>query len=269
MMPSPFRKKTVMRCFYINLQRRPDRLAHILKELDYLEMPYERIVAVDHRDLSSDKMHQYYDTERGFKEGRQLTSAEIACFLSHIKCWKKILEHNIPFAYVFEDDAMLSIEAKDIFREVNSVVSQYKISEASVVLFSHTKYYKNSNLVIKLKNGTALYESYGAPFCAHAYLITRDAIERLLTKMSGQKFLYPFDHNWRHWQDDRIIKLYSLVPFIATNNSKFESDIEETRQLKTKDTFAMHTRIIKKLRRHGFVYFWRFILGIKRQPFKQ
>ena len=44
---------------------------------------------------------------------RELTAGEICCYLSHKKCWEKLLESNEQWAAIFEDDAKFSSRVKD------------------------------------------------------------------------------------------------------------------------------------------------------------
>ncbi len=81
--------------YVINLDRRPDRLASIAAGLDRLEMKFERIAAVDARNLPS--------------EGdRVLGAAEHACLVSHRKALERFLGTVAPAALILEDDVVVS-----------------------------------------------------------------------------------------------------------------------------------------------------------------
>ena len=88
----------------INLDRRPDRMAYLHKNIP---LSFRRLSAIDGQNLSN-----YYfefpdllDTLRG--QSRIL--GEVGCSLSHYSLWKAHAERpNADFLLVFEDDVMLT-----------------------------------------------------------------------------------------------------------------------------------------------------------------
>ena len=94
--------------FVINLDRRPDRLAHMTKQLEGYS--WTRESAVDGKDFSLKDLRGagwYPDmTWRDPLLKRHLTTTEIACFMSHYNCWKHIVDSGKP-GIIFEDDVEL------------------------------------------------------------------------------------------------------------------------------------------------------------------
>ena len=85
--------------FLINLDSRADRLKKMISKLG--DLPFERIAAVDGQNLD----------ERGLVSPSarfRMAKNEIACILSHKLIWQKIVDDNIPYACVLEDDVHLS-----------------------------------------------------------------------------------------------------------------------------------------------------------------
>lgn len=112
--------------FVINLDRRPDRLQHMTAQLkDY---NWVRCPAADGREasLKSLRMRGWYpDTLwRDPLLKRQLTNTEVGCFVSHHKCWEKIVETNKP-AIIFEDDIEI-IKPLDL-EEINTMMESCDI----------------------------------------------------------------------------------------------------------------------------------------------
>jgi glycosyl transferase family 25 len=81
-----------MKTYVINLDRRPDRLAHMRQQLG--AVAFERVVAIDGADAP--------ETTNG------LTRFELACLGSHRIAWERFLEGSDPFACFLEDDVHLS-----------------------------------------------------------------------------------------------------------------------------------------------------------------
>lgn len=97
-----------MKTFVINLDRRPDRLNAITKQLDNLELKYTRVSATDGNALK-DSDCTFVDKEKFVARNKHLPKAgEIGCALSHMKIWNQIIDENIPVALILEDDVTIN-----------------------------------------------------------------------------------------------------------------------------------------------------------------
>lgn len=95
-----------MKCLVINLDRSGDRLAHITSEFAKIDVPFERVPAIDvHAVIRASK----------------LTNAETACFLSHRRCWQIIADGADQFGAIFEDDVVFSDEAGSLLADISWV----------------------------------------------------------------------------------------------------------------------------------------------------
>jgi GR25 family glycosyltransferase involved in LPS biosynthesis len=94
----------------INLDRRPDRMAYLHKNIS---LPFRRLSAIDGQNLSNYyfEFTELLDTIRG--QSRIL--GEVGCSLSHYSLWKAHAERpNADFLLVFEDDVMLTERSIEI-----------------------------------------------------------------------------------------------------------------------------------------------------------
>ena len=98
--------------FVINLDSSKDRLVSISQRLNELGIPFERIPAVNGRTLSDQQISQitypYDHFESKVRFTRELTKGEVGCFLSHRKCWERLLESEEEWALIMEDDINIS-----------------------------------------------------------------------------------------------------------------------------------------------------------------
>ena len=93
--------KKISKSFFINLDRRTDRLDHIYKTLPFYA---EKFSAVDAKELELNKeiKQLFPDTYN------KLTKAEIACALSHYRLWKQLSQDKDADNYlILEDDVVL------------------------------------------------------------------------------------------------------------------------------------------------------------------
>ena len=124
--PPPARKGTVL-TFVINLDRDKARLKRVETLLSERDVAFTRVPAVDARSLSPDEIAAAcaYPTPVSIR----LQPGEIACYLSHIKAWRLLLDSEEDCAAVFEDDIELSCDAA----EVLSAIADWMPEEADVV----------------------------------------------------------------------------------------------------------------------------------------
>jgi glycosyl transferase, family 25 len=81
----------------INLDRSPDRLAAATTAAAKVNLPLERVPAVDGR--ASPQGEGF-----GYTFDDQLSHGEVGCYLSHLKCAEIIVSRGLPYAAIFEDD---------------------------------------------------------------------------------------------------------------------------------------------------------------------
>ena len=96
-----------MKRLVINLDRSPERLAHMSREFARIGVGFERVAGVDgkeHPDLILQPQHAIHAT-------RPLSGSEIACLHSHRACWTIIAQDEAPYGAVFEDDMVFSSRA--------------------------------------------------------------------------------------------------------------------------------------------------------------
>lgn len=62
------------------------------------------------------------NTKRGKRTYHsELISGAIGCYLSHIRIYKKIVEDNIPYAIIFEDDVRFLDPEYIFWKKINSL----------------------------------------------------------------------------------------------------------------------------------------------------
>lgn len=101
-----------MLTFVINLDRDTARLERIEALLAARAVPFTRVQAVDGRSLSQADIEKIsvYPTAVSVR----LQPGEIACYLSHIRAWRMLLESDEERAAIFEDDIDISADAAEI-----------------------------------------------------------------------------------------------------------------------------------------------------------
>jgi len=156
-------------CFIINLERRPDRLqtsCFRVNQVGYKNI--YRFEAVDGQDenqlkkewanLNNPKINEK-DELFLINKGRQ------GCALTHIKLWKYIIDNNIEFATVFEDDIIFH---KEWFTRSEEYMKSTPTNFDILYLGCYLDYMIQAYI-------------YTAPvYCTHAYIITLEGAKKFL-----------------------------------------------------------------------------------------
>ena len=93
-----------MKVIVINLEKNIDRLKKISENLDRLNTPFERFIAVYGKEMSKDEIKK---TTTDNCQNILCNKGIIGCALSHMTIWKSFVESNDDFICVIEDDAIL------------------------------------------------------------------------------------------------------------------------------------------------------------------
>lgn len=165
------------RTYLINLARSADRRSHMVRQFAKASMPYEIIEAVDGRllDLSEPQFsYAAYDSN--------LTAGAFGCALSHFKTYQKILNDGRDFALILEDDVLLPTDLKEL---VDAVQRHMSGAEVVLLCFQSREALLTMAGAAQLPAGRSLVQvvDRGTPRSTAAYLITREACERMLKVM--------------------------------------------------------------------------------------
>ncbi|WP_417409014.1 glycosyltransferase family 25 protein [Hoeflea sp.] len=103
-------------CYYINLDRSPERDASFRAECARVGIEPTRVAAVDGRTINATEQARL----SALKSGRLgLGPGEMACYLSHRKVWTMIVEGPDEWAFVAEDDIHFSADAGVFFTDTS------------------------------------------------------------------------------------------------------------------------------------------------------
>jgi glycosyl transferase family 25 len=152
----------------INLDRAPERLAFQRAQAKHLGIDFERIPAVDGAKLSAETYHRY-----ARRWQRVMTRNEVACLLSHARCWEHVIELGCN-ALVLEDDAVLAEELPAFLNEAAAL-------EGCVVVNIETRC-RRAFLARERSaySSTGLYALLRAVSGSAGYLVTPEAAAMLL-----------------------------------------------------------------------------------------
>ncbi|WOE31277.1 MULTISPECIES: glycosyltransferase family 25 protein [unclassified Acinetobacter] len=149
-----------MQNYVISLTSADQRRQHIEHEFNKHSIDFKFFDALTPQDAKplAEKMQLDIHSER-------ITGGELACFMSHVSLWQKMLDENIPYMAIFEDDIFLGensnqfLSSSDWLKEDWAIVKLEAFSNK--ILLGKTEQIVNTSreiAVLKCKNlGTAGY----------------------------------------------------------------------------------------------------------------
>jgi len=215
-----------MRTYLINLARRPDRLATMLRQAAPLGLALHRIEAVDARAAEPGALDRWFAPGGPLGE---IPQGDKACLLSHRRAWEMFLATSDRHAVFLEDDVRLSPAAAGLLADDGWI-----LDDMAVVKLEH---YGPSGQRVLLddmrpaQQGFQLGRMLSRHTGAAAYILSRAAAEFL---MRESHFNLPVDHLLFNPNNSKLfarLSPWQLVPAIARQEEFVgeKSDIEGTR----------------------------------------
>ena len=205
-----------MKVFLINLDTNIARFAVADRQLKQLGVDYERFPAVYGKAMSEAERKEAVNGFRWWCAiGRPIAPAEIGCALSHYRIYQRMVEEEIPYICILEDDVVL----KPAFgAQLDFIASQLDVTLPQVVLLSNHTAERCETQCIKVAR---------ADMFTEGYVITKPAAKALLK--ANLPIQVPCDH-WGRWVKRGVIQLYHAFPTVATQDQvTFASSTSEGR----------------------------------------
>ena len=169
-MPVPNQFLEILRApsFVVNLDTRPDRLAattEALRNAGFSDV--RRFPAVDARD-----QHRLEPAWKAcgsppfaaWDSGFETVPGKQGCFLSHVALWQEILDRNLPYACIFEDDVVFHRH----WAQLAPTAFTFTPQDYDLLFMG--------SMIVTLGSGLVRRTPV---YCMHAYLITREGAARL------------------------------------------------------------------------------------------
>ena len=172
--------------YLINLKQSTDRLMTMQGFLSQFGVDYERVEAVDAKVLP-DEIYATV-TAPNIEYPHQLRPGEIACFLSHRKCWQKLIESDKDWGLILEDHCHFSPLAGRYLTSTEWIPAGCEIIQ---IHLSDKAFYSSQR--IDLEDGNALLNVVSSPARrSSAYFISRYAAQIALEE--SKEIACPLDN---------------------------------------------------------------------------
>ncbi|MCH7387077.1 glycosyltransferase family 25 protein [Acinetobacter modestus] len=171
-----------------------------------------------------------------------LTKGELACFMSHVYLWNKMIQENIPYMAIFEDDIYLGENIKEFLSDTLWLDSNWhliKVEEFTqkVALGPKLKVF-NSN------PDRAIFELKSKNLGTAGYILSLSGAKKLLDYIQSLDQLIALDHlMFEKLVKDKILSVCQMKPALciqdvilySTKDSvRFASHLYKERQARMK-----------------------------------
>lgn len=186
----------------INLANATGRLKRVESLLAQQNIVFERLEAVNGAELEQATIDKFYQ-EKGFGGyHKKLNNGEIGCYLSHRKAWQQVIDRNLDFAVILEDDFQLLGDLADTIETISHISQPWdyiKLANWKDRRTQHALSLKNKQLVT--------YDKVPAHTCAQ--IVSFSGAKKLLG--TSECFHRPVDIDIQHWWE-KDLDLFGIEP---------------------------------------------------------
>ena len=171
--------------YVISLSSADQRREHIKQEFDKKEVAFEFF------DALTPNTALPFVKSLGLKVDRScLTDGEIACLMSHVSLWKKIVDENIPYMAIFEDDIYLGENAQKLLNHSDWIQTDWHIIKLEAFA---ERTFLSSNYVSIADGTRKVYQLLGQNYGTAGYILSLVGAKVLLAQIKDAIHL-PLDH---------------------------------------------------------------------------
>lgn len=226
-----------MKKFVISLSTATERREHIFREFS------KKSINFDFFDALTPEPAAIFAKELNLKINEQsLTKGEVACFMSHVFLWKKMITENIPLMAIFEDDIYLGENVKAFLSETSWIAPDWhliKIEEFTPKVALGQKIKEFSS-----EPDRALFDLKSKNLGTAGYILSLHGAQQLMSYIQSLDKLIALDHlMFESVIKHNILSVLQMKPALciqdvtlySTKDSvKFASHLYKERQVRMK-----------------------------------
>ena len=213
--------------FIVSLDRAADRRAYMRNLIARLGLEANFVSAVDGRNLTAAQRACYSSPHARRVYGCDMTDGEIACYLSHLQVYRRMVEQGIETALILEDDITCVANLKSVVEDVMRLsapawqVMRLQSTKQSVSMPDEARGY--GKLVGKA-GGREVFRIRTSVLGGCAYLIRSTAAAAMLAR--SRRIEMPIDQTLDRYWENGIVP-YVVRPMPVWHDDRFPSEIGE------------------------------------------
>lgn len=246
-----------MKNFVISLKSASDRRKHIEEQFGDKGIAFDFFDAIEppQVDLQAEKIGLI------LRQG-DLSRNELACLLSHVSLWQKVIDEKIPAIAIFEDDVHLSHDAELFLTDSSwlqcDIVKLEKSYKSVILDLEKIQVFKDKEFVLrKLKK---------PHLGAAGYILSYQGAVALLDYMKSQNELDHVDQIvFRKYIHEGELGIYQLNPALCIQDYILNPEEQKFKtSLQWRNKEKIKVKGLKKLLREMN----RFLTQLKESPYK-
>lgn len=119
-----------------------------------------------------------------------LSDGELACFMSHVCIWQKMIDEHIPYLAIFEDDVYLGENADAFLKHSDWIQADWNIIKLEV--FSDKIMHDSRG--VSIGSSREIYKLSGSHLGAAGYILSLKAAQYLMKLLRKEVISEPLDH---------------------------------------------------------------------------
>lgn len=202
------REAPELEIYIINLERKPGRYSYVTSQLENLGMTkYQRWIGTDGFTASDAELLEMGVTKSLIKRGRGLAG----CATSHVRLWKHIVQNNMDWTLILEDDAHFHPDFVTLFPKYWREVPK----DAKIIFpgFCAPKEVEDENTEAVIPRGV---------MCLHGYMLNAAGAAYLLKELLPMDLPVdiPITEHFRHRAGSYIFNGNFVMDGIRPNDYK-------------------------------------------------
>jgi len=216
-----------MDIFVVSLKNALERRKHINKQFMTQQIEFQYFDAIEPHQIEEALKNTGIELKNC-----SLTKGEIGCLLSHISLWKKIIDNNLPYMAIFEDDIYLGENVKAFLTDASWIDKHsdlIKLEEFTprVVLGEKVKEFETEPY-------RALFDLKSKNLGTAGYILSLHGAKQLISYIQSLDKLIALDHlMFENCIQNKVLSVRQMKPALC---------IQDVTLYSTKDSvkFASH-----------------------------
>lgn len=218
----------VKKAVVVSLISEHERRQHIDNLFDEHDVAFDYFDAINK--FQVDVVLQKYNLE---VRSKRISEGEVACYLSHYCLWQQVVEQNLPYLMVFEDDIWFSKTANDFLNNPDWLPNDFDVTKLETM---HCRVMINKG--INLRSEHKLCQIRSSHMGMAGYIVSQKGAKKLLAMTQQLGVDRPVDHiMFELLIKQKKSKVYQISPALCIQDkiynehtTRFGSCLEEERQ---------------------------------------
>ncbi|MCK7608046.1 glycosyltransferase family 25 protein [Acinetobacter portensis] len=231
-----------MQNLVISLKTAIDRRKHIKEQFESKNIAFQFFDA-----LTPDLARPLAEKMKLNISNEDLSPGELACFMSHISIWQKIVDENIPYLAIFEDDIFLGEQADRILNSYEWIEKDWDIIKLEafadrLFLAKEISCIKNTQRTIRKLNGKNLGTA--------GYILSQKGAKAYLDYVSARPLIPLDEMMFDIFIKENKVSIYQVCPAICIQEMKLYPN---TKNGLTSELLIERKQRMKKHKKKGWL----------------